>query len=173
MFPIIQNPVIDLPCKQIDWFLYDWENWLLINRWMPIIIVTMFISSVINPSLPGPERREKINLNFYVPTSLWYLKRFYEDLKGLHKTFWGTTKKCENKNSSLFSVQLSEMQGTGRVNKIFRHRIFIALCFASGINDTGSWYMTIHRLDIPIIPWEYILLPYLSQNFITHNIYWK
>ena len=87
MFPIIQNPVIDLPCKQIDWFLYDWENWLLINRWMPIIIVTMFISSVINPSLPGPERREKINLNFYVPTSLWYLKRFYEDLKGLHKTF--------------------------------------------------------------------------------------
>ena len=94
---------------------------------MPIIIVTMFISSVINPSLPDPGRREKINLNFYVSTSLWYLKRFYEDLKGLHKTFWGTTKKCENKNSSLFSVQLSEMQGAGRVNKIFRHRIFIAL----------------------------------------------
>ena len=26
---------------------------------------------------------------------------FYEDLKGLHKIFWGTTKKCENKNFEL------------------------------------------------------------------------
>ena len=40
----------------------------------------------------------KIELNFYFHTSLWYLKRFYEGLKGLHKIFWGTTKKCENKN---------------------------------------------------------------------------
>ena len=24
--------------------------------------------------------------------SLWCLKKFYEVLKGLHKTFWGTTK---------------------------------------------------------------------------------
>ena len=39
----------------------------------------------------------KIKLNFYFYTSLQYLKRFYEGLKGLHKTFWGTTKKCENK----------------------------------------------------------------------------
>ena len=29
----------------------------------------------------------KINLNVYFYTSLWYLKRFYEDLKDLHKTF--------------------------------------------------------------------------------------
>ena len=28
-----------------------------------------------------------IELNFYFHTSLWYLKRFYEGLKGLHKTF--------------------------------------------------------------------------------------
>ena len=42
----------------------------------------------------------KVNLNFYFHTSLWSLKRFYEGLKGLHKTFWGTTKKCENKNLS-------------------------------------------------------------------------
>ena len=40
----------------------------------------------------------KIELNFYFHTSLWCLKRFYEGLKGLHKTFSGTTKKCENKN---------------------------------------------------------------------------
>ena len=31
-------------------------------------------------------------------TSLWCLKKFQEGLKGFHKTFWGTTKKCENKN---------------------------------------------------------------------------
>ena len=47
-----------------------------------------------------PGRREKINLNFCFHTSLWCLKGFYEGLKGLHKTFWGTTKKCENKNLS-------------------------------------------------------------------------
>ena len=39
-----------------------------------------------------------IELNFYFHTSLWCFKRFYEGLKGLHKTFRGTTKKCENKN---------------------------------------------------------------------------
>ena len=40
----------------------------------------------------------KTELNFYFRTSLWCLKKFYEGLKGLHKTFWDTTKKCENKN---------------------------------------------------------------------------
>ena len=54
----------------------------------------------INSSRLDPGRREKINLNFYFQTSLWYLKRFYEGLKCLHKTFWGTTKKSENKNLS-------------------------------------------------------------------------
>ena len=40
-----------------------------------------------NPSRPNPRRREKVKLNFYFHTSLWCLKRFYEGLKGLHKTF--------------------------------------------------------------------------------------
>ena len=40
----------------------------------------------------------KINVNFYFHTSSWRLKRFYEGLRGLRKTFWGTAKKCENKN---------------------------------------------------------------------------
>ena len=56
-------------------------------------------------TLPAPcisESYVKINLSFYFHTSLWCLKRFYEGLKGLHKTFWGTTKKCENKNLSWF-----------------------------------------------------------------------
>ena len=41
----------------------------------------------------------KMNLNLYFHT-LWRLKRFYEGPYGLYKTFWDTTKKCENKNLS-------------------------------------------------------------------------
>ena len=54
-------------------------------------------SSRINPYRPNPGRWEKIGLNFYFHTSLWSLKMFYEGLKGLHETFWGTSKKYENK----------------------------------------------------------------------------
>ena len=51
-------------------------------------------------TLPVPisDKEKRIKVNFYFHASLWYLKRFYEDIKDLHKTFWGTTKKCENKN---------------------------------------------------------------------------
>ena len=34
----------------------------------------------------------KIKLNIYFHTSWWCLKRF------VHKTYWDTSKKCENKN---------------------------------------------------------------------------
>ena len=57
---------------------------------------------------PNAGRREKIDLNFYFHfyfhTSLWYLERFYEGLKGLKrpkafiKPFEAPQKKCENKN---------------------------------------------------------------------------
>ena len=40
----------------------------------------------------------KINLKFYFHFSSWCLKKFYEGLWGLHKTFSGTTEKCENEN---------------------------------------------------------------------------
>ena len=53
-----------------------------------------------NHSSSDPGQRGKTNWNFYFCTSLWCLKRFYEGLKDLHKTFWGTTEKCENKNLS-------------------------------------------------------------------------
>ena len=61
-------------------------------------------------------RRLNPKLNLYFHTSLWWLKRFYEglkDLKGLHKTFWGTTKKCENKNLTQFSFQYNFQKWTG------------------------------------------------------------
>ena len=75
----------------------------------------------INPLRPNPRRRKKIKLNFYFHTSLWCLKRFYEGLKGLHKTFWDTTHHKEVRkwkfNLIFISIQLSEMPGTGRVKK--------------------------------------------------------
>ena len=63
----------------------------------------------INPSRPDLGQREKNNLNFYFHPSLWCLKRFYEGLKGLHKTFCDTTKKCENAH-----FNTTEMKCTGR-----------------------------------------------------------
>ena len=33
----------------------------------------------VNPSLPDPEQRERINLNFYFHAFLWCLKRFHEE----------------------------------------------------------------------------------------------
>ena len=44
-----------------------------------VVLVVIFV--FLNPSRLGPRRREKINLNFYFHTSLWCLKRFYEDLQ--------------------------------------------------------------------------------------------
>ena len=38
---------------------------------------------------------------------------FYEGLKGIHKTFWRTTKKCENKNLSQFSLVVWDRDGKG------------------------------------------------------------
>ena len=50
---------------------------------------------------PIPDKEKKIKLYFYFHTSLWCLKRFYEGLKGFHKIFWGTAKKCKNKFSEI------------------------------------------------------------------------
>ena len=57
-----------------------------------------------------------IKLNFYFCNSLWCRKGFYEGLKGLkglHKTFWGTTKKCENKNLNLFLLFVRDWDRKG------------------------------------------------------------
>ena len=55
----------------------------------------------------------KTNLNFNSHASFWCLKRFHDGLYGLRKTFWGTTKKRENRNSRQFLS--SSGIGTGRV----------------------------------------------------------
>ena len=43
--------------------------------------------NVFNPSRPDPGQRQKINLTFYFHTSVWWHKKFYVGLQGLHKTF--------------------------------------------------------------------------------------
>ena len=45
--------------------------------------LSAYLSTLLNLSRPIPGRREKIKFNFCFHTSLQYLKRFYEDLKGL------------------------------------------------------------------------------------------
>ena len=53
-----------------------------------------------------------------------------KEKKGLHKTFSGTTEKCENKKNNLIfiSMQLSEMQGTGKV-KSYKVAMFFCIIF--------------------------------------------
>ena len=51
---------------------------------------------------PIPDKVKTIKLNFYFHTSLWCLK-----------TFWGTTKKCENENLTQFVFQYSFQKWTG------------------------------------------------------------
>ena len=62
----------------------------------------------------------KINSNFYFHTSFWCLKRFYEGLQGRHKTFWGFTKKFENKNLTWF---FHVFKGTQKVSQYSCHMI--------------------------------------------------
>ena len=51
-----------------------------------------------SPCISDSSIEVKINLNFYFHTSLWSLKRFYEGLKGFHKSFRGTLKKRDLKS---------------------------------------------------------------------------
>ena len=60
----------------------------------------------VNPSHPHPKRGEKSNLNFNFHTFLWCLKRFYEGLKGFHKTFMKTSKRPYN----IFEVLQSDVK---------------------------------------------------------------
>ena len=83
------------------------------SRWLVHYSFIWFHQTVPSQSQTNWE----INLNFYFHFSLWYLKRIYEGMSGLHKTFCGTIKKCEIKNFQLIFIliQLSENQGVGRV----------------------------------------------------------
>ena len=71
---------------------------------------------VVNHFRSNPGRIERNKLNFYFHTSLWWLKKFYEDLSSWnllmhYKEVWKW-----KFNFIFISIQLSEMLGTGRVN---------------------------------------------------------
>ena len=74
------------------------------------LMIVFYFRKNINPFRPNPGRREKIKLNFYFYTSLWYLKRPLENLLRHHK-------------------EVSEMHGTGRVKGSYPN-------FASSIKQT-------------------------------------
>ena len=85
-------PVITAKVKNVHWRISNLPNmWDSENK-------DSIILTIKDPLISESCIKIKIKLNFYFHTSLWCFKRFYESLKGLHKTFWGTTKKCENKN---------------------------------------------------------------------------
>ena len=82
---------------------HNFEKFLLQFNLKKIQVTWTSSNMVLKPSRSVHFRKLyelKINLSFYIHTHLWCLKKFYEVLEGLHKTFWGTTKKCENKNLS-------------------------------------------------------------------------
>ena len=54
------------------------------------------------------------------------------------QTFWSTTKKCENKNLTFISIQLSEMHGMGRVKILCLHQARIITKFLS-CSLEGFW----------------------------------
>ena len=92
----VRGPILTLRLLNIFCLLGNsWE----INTWVEKPVKSLWrslrIKKVCSSTRNDPISGKKNYLNFYFHTSLWY-----EDLKGFHKTFCGTTKKCENKNLS-------------------------------------------------------------------------
>ena len=65
---------------------------------------------------------------------MWCLKRFCEGLKGLHKTFCGTTNKCEKKK---FNLIFSLSPGLGRKGLISKAKFgdYLLRNSVSGIHN--------------------------------------
>ena len=70
-------------CRHVLWII----EYVLLKMCSNLIAITLRAPCISESCI-----EIKINYNFYFHTSLWCLKRFYEDLEGLHKTFGDTTK---------------------------------------------------------------------------------
>ena len=114
----------------------------------------------------------KIKLSFYFHTSLWCFKRFYEGLKGFHKTFWGTTKKCENKNLTKFLFRYSFQKWTDlyRLNTallfIYYHYYFLSNWRQSGMHTLfGSFSRNWNDFILASVqkPWIYDFILELAK----------
>ena len=106
--------------------LNEWEDDLVRKKILRIIFQFKYVTYSsyktfwLTLTLPAPYISEsctemKINVNFCFHTSLWCLKRFYEGLKGLLKTFSGSTKKCKNKNLRYIFSLLPELRWKGLI----------------------------------------------------------
>ena len=89
------------------WYKYSQNDQVLFKN------PAAFTARMLTLPVPITDEGEKINLNIYFHSSLWCLKRFYEGLKGFQKTFWGNTKKSENKNLSLFLFNITFWNARG------------------------------------------------------------
>ena len=95
------------------------------ERSMTVFVLRQCHPKLFSLTFPAPyilEGCSKINvsLNLYFHTSLWFLKRFYEGLSGLHKTFWGTTRNCK----LIFSLHPgSGREGLNSVYLIFENKL--------------------------------------------------
>ena len=67
---------------------------LLQHSFRTSLFVSCTIKFFLTLSVTIPDEGRNLTKNFY-----WRLKRFYEGLKDLYKTFWDTTE-CENENLS-------------------------------------------------------------------------
>ena len=113
--------------KRSDWIRTHFTQWMIFDRILDIGVV------VVKPNIVGrgrgfhcslhpwlnhklfsarSRRKRKINFNFPFQTSLWYLNRFYEGLKGLHKTFWCTRGvKIKTEVNLYFNITLWNARG--------------------------------------------------------------
>ena len=123
-----------------------------------------------NPSRPYPRRWEKINLNFYFHTSLWCFKGFHEGLKGLYKTFWGTTKKSQNKNLNKFLfyynfLRWTEREGLIELLKSWLHAFSISSVFV--LNSTLCFHILLKGCLILIHRHHFCFLVQISLKIYS------
>ena len=131
LFPhikLFQKPDGGLELVSLFYFLHEfwWKTFLLLYsiHWQNFIVWLLFLGKILGnmpfflhdqkvlltlnvPCISKSCVEIKIKLNFYFHTSLWCLKRFYEGLKGIHKTFEATQRSVEIK------IQLNFFSSSG------------------------------------------------------------
>ena len=121
------------------------------------------IKNFINPSCPKlPKIIEiKSDVNFYFHTSLWCLWR----PESLHKTFWSTKKKCENKKFMSFPPVFGIK--TTRVKTMFFELLtcatFISLLIEIYKNRTWS-------MKTNLVCYKLTTLIYFQDTFHDYSI---
>ena len=98
----------------------------------------------------------------------------YEDLKGLQKTFTGTTKKCENKNLSQFLFQYNFLKCNAR-------QVGLTVCTQNRFRCTPCTWKIVHIKEqtctLLIITWygdrnctKLVLKPLAAKNGLSVSV---